>query len=69
MNLLGYRITSVDGLLGPQTKRALEAYKRDKQLEQDIPNDEVYRLIAEDTYLKILNELKRLTAGMGRPLM
>lgn len=65
--LLGYRIGKADGMLGRQTRTAIESYKRDRHLEKDLPDEDVFQKITEDAYLKILDELKRLTSGMVKP--
>ena len=66
LSLLGYRPGQADGMLGHQTKIAIEAYKRDKHLRKDLTDEDIYTIIAQDTYLKILDELKRLTGSIEK---
>jgi hypothetical protein len=66
LSLLGYRPGLADGMLGNQTKIAIETYKRDKHLRKDLTDEDVYMLIAQDAYLKILDELKRLTGSIEK---
>lgn len=66
--LLGYKLDSPDGVMGPQTRTAIDAFKRDRKLKADVPDYQVFQKITEDAYLKILDELRRLTEGMGKPV-
>ena len=43
---LGYKLGTPDGVLGPATRAALTDYKRDKGLRADVPDEQLFGLLA-----------------------
>jgi hypothetical protein len=63
---LGYKPGPIDGVLGPQTKAAVEAYKRDKGLNPNMADDEAFSLIGKEVLMKRHKELDALFQEMER---
>jgi hypothetical protein len=57
---LGYEPGPIDGVLGPQTRAAVEAYKRDKGLNPTMADDEAFSLISTEVLMKRHKELDAL---------
>ena len=57
---LGYEPGPIDGVLGPQTRAAVEAYKRDKKLNPSTAEDEAFSLISTEVLAKRHKELDAL---------
>ena len=67
LTYLGYKPGPIDGVLGPQTKAAVEAYKRDKGLNPNMADDEAFSLIGTEVLMKRHKELDALFQEMERP--
>ena len=65
--VLGYRPGKADGILGPRTKDALEAYKRDKDLQTDLSDEAIYTLLATDALSKRAIRLEKVGEAMWQP--
>ena len=63
---LGYKPGPTDGVLGPQTMAAVEAYKRDKGLNPNMPDAEAFSLIGTEVLTKRHKELDALLHEMER---
>jgi hypothetical protein len=64
---LGYKPGPIDGVLGPQTRAAVEAYKRDKGLNPGMSDDEAFSLISTEVLMKRHKELDALFQEKERP--
>ena len=67
LTYLGYKPGPIDGVLGPQTTSAVEAYKRDKGLNPNMADDEAFSLIGTEVLMKRHKELDALFQEMERP--
>lgn len=67
LHILGYSPGKIDGILGPQTRAALEAYKQDKHLQNNLPEEAVIKLIIGGAILKGLTELEKMGEEMWEP--
>jgi hypothetical protein len=63
---LGYKPGPIDGVLGRQTRAAVEAYKRDKVLNPNTADDEAFSLISTEVLMKRHKELDALFQEMER---
>jgi len=66
LTYLGYKPGPIDGVLGPQTKAAVEAYKRDKGLNPNMGDDEAFSLIGTEVLMKRHKELDALFQEIER---
>jgi peptidoglycan hydrolase-like protein with peptidoglycan-binding domain len=57
---LGCEPGPIDGVLGPLTRAAVEAYKRDKGLNPNMADDEAFSLISTEVLRKRHKELDAL---------
>jgi hypothetical protein len=63
---LGYKPGPIDGVLGAQTRAAVEAYKRDKGLNPNLADAEAFSLIGTEALMKRHKELDTLFQEMER---
>lgn len=49
---LGYKLGSPDGVLGPATRTALQAYKRDKALRADITDEQLFEILSLEALMQ-----------------
>ena len=63
---LGYEPGLIDGVLGPQTRAAVEAYKRDKGLNPNMADDEAFSLIGTEVLTNRHKALDALLQEMER---
>jgi hypothetical protein len=57
---LEYKPGPIDGVLGPQTRAAVEAYERDKGLNPNMADDEAFSLISTEVLMKRHKKLDAL---------
>ena len=63
---LGYKPGPIDGVLGPQTRAGVEAYKRDKGLNPNMGDDEAFSLIGTEVLMKRHKKLDALFQEIER---
>ena len=65
--ILGHDPKLIDGIFGPRTRAAFEAYKQEKHIPPDLPDEAIFNLIAIDAFFKRSVELEKMDKEMWEP--
>lgn len=65
--LLGYSPGEADGIFGPVTREAVEAYSRDKRLQPTLSFQRIFNFLTGDALLKGLTELEKKGKDIWEP--
>ena len=67
LSLLGFDPGKIDGVSGPRTLAAYEAFKRKRQIQDGASDESAFNLLAGDAILKNLIELEKVGEGKWEP--
>jgi len=65
--ILGHDPGLIDGIFGPRTGAAFEAYKREKHIMPNLPDETIFNVIAIDAFFKRSVELEKKGKDMWEP--